>query len=99
MSKPPRIELERQIACAKRELALRGSVYPGLVERHKMAPAAAADEMAAMAAIVANLEFQLKYREAFRRLAAELIAAERGPDVAAVREQFPGATVADVRNT
>lgn len=100
MSRPAvRVDLEAQLACARRELALRAQVYPGFVERQKMSQAAADREQAAMASIVANLEFQLKYAEAFRRLARELIAAERSPEAAAVREAFPGATIADVRDT
>lgn len=100
MSRPAvRVGLEAQLACARRELALRAQVYPSFVERQKMSQAAADREHAAMAAIVANLEFQQKYAEAFRRLARELIAAERSPEAAAVREEFPGATIADVRDT
>lgn len=94
-----KVGLDGQLASARRELALRQAVYPGFIERGKMSPTAAAHEIAAMASIVDNLQFQLKYAEAFRRLARELITAERSPEAAAVREAFPGATVADVRDT
>lgn len=83
MSKPPRIGLEGQLHFARQ-------VAERLTKE---------SEKTVMASIVANLEFQLKYAEAFRRLARELIAAERSQEAAAVREAFPGATIADVRDT
>jgi hypothetical protein len=45
-----------KLACAKRELALRLNVYPRFVEQNKMSAGKAAHELAAMAAIVADLE-------------------------------------------
>lgn len=54
------ISLEKQIACAKRELALRRNVYPNRVRHGVMNPNRADEEIAAMAAILANLENQLR---------------------------------------
>lgn len=48
--------LDRQIACAKRELALRRRVYPAWVNAKRLNQFKAEDEIAAMAAIVATLE-------------------------------------------
>lgn len=83
MSKPVRIGLEGQLHFARQ-------VADRLTKD---------SEKVVMASIVANLEFQLKYAEAFRRLARELIAAEQSPEAAAVRDEFPGTTIADVRDT
>jgi hypothetical protein len=50
------IPLDRQVACAKRELALRKRVYPTWVNAKRMNEFKAEEEIAAMAAIVATLE-------------------------------------------
>ena len=48
--------LAAQVACAQRELALRRNTYPKQVAAGRMTAARAAQETAAMAAIVATLE-------------------------------------------
>jgi hypothetical protein len=45
-----------KLACAKRELAMRKQCYPRWVDNGKMSAGKAAHELAAMAAIVADLE-------------------------------------------
>ena len=45
-----------QLTCAKRELALRKSCYPGWVRANKITREKADHEIAGMAAIVATLE-------------------------------------------
>lgn len=50
------VSIERQLKAARRELAMRKSVYPGRVKAGKMTQEAAADETEAMAAIVETLE-------------------------------------------
>ena len=50
------VSLRTQLACARRELALRGRVYPRLVANETMLPAQATKELAAMSAIVATLK-------------------------------------------
>lgn len=50
------VSLAQQIASAKRELALRKSVYPKWVRDHRMQLASANYEIAAMAAIIETLE-------------------------------------------
>jgi len=51
--------LSDQLACAKRELALRRNVYPGWVKSGRMKQAKADHEIESMAAIVQTLERQL----------------------------------------
>lgn len=53
---PTSVGIEQQIACAKRELAMRKNVYPRLVGGKRMTQFKADDEIAAMAAIVKTLE-------------------------------------------
>lgn len=50
------IPLEVQIACAKRELAMRKRVYPTFVAGKRLNKFKAEEEIAAMAAILATLE-------------------------------------------
>lgn len=50
------VSLDDQIACARRELALRKRVYPNWVTAKRMNPLKAENEIDAMAAIVATLE-------------------------------------------
>lgn len=57
------VGLDKQLACAKRELALRKRVYPNWVGAKRMTQFRAEDEIAAMAAIVETLE-QLQRRPA-----------------------------------
>lgn len=48
--------IDEQIACAKRELAMRQRVYPSFVDRKKMTPDKAGHEIEAMRAIIKTLE-------------------------------------------
>jgi len=50
------VSLIDQLACAKRELALRRSVHPGWVRAGKMTPDAIAKQLDGMAAIVETLD-------------------------------------------
>lgn len=50
------VTLEQQIACAKRELALRKRMYPTWVTAKRLNPIKAAEEIAAMQAIITTLE-------------------------------------------
>jgi hypothetical protein len=52
----PAVSLEKQLDCARRELALRKRVYPGWVNAKRLNAFKAEDEIAAMAAIVKTLE-------------------------------------------
>jgi hypothetical protein len=54
-SDPPKVSLERQIRCVRRELKKRQSVYPRWVQLGKMTPEQAADERDAMEAVLATL--------------------------------------------
>lgn len=47
--------LDRQIACVKREIAMRASVYPKFVERKKMSQAKADEELATMRDVLSTL--------------------------------------------
>lgn len=58
----PDISLKDQIACARRELAIRDKVYPRRVQTGDMTEAAMKKELAAMAAIIDTLE-KLKRQE------------------------------------
>lgn len=51
-----RPDLSAQIACVKRDLALRERVYPKWVAAGRMKPDAADRELAAMRAVLATLE-------------------------------------------
>ena len=53
---PSLIPLRAQLACARRELALRTRVYPRLVAQETMRPEAAERELAAMRAITLTLQ-------------------------------------------
>lgn len=55
-SKGEPVPLEKQIACAKRELAIRKSVYPTWVAGKRMNVFKAEEEIAAMKAIVETLD-------------------------------------------
>lgn len=50
------VPLDRQVACAKRELKIRRDAYPTWVRAGRLNKFKAEDEIAAMAAIVATLE-------------------------------------------
>lgn len=52
------ITLQQQLACAKRELALRRRVYPRLIQQGKLAPNKSEEEIACMEAIVKTLDTQ-----------------------------------------
>lgn len=94
-----KISIDDQLAEAKRELALRENVYPKWVADNRMKAADAQRFTDRQRAIVATLEFHSKYREAFKRLAVELLTAERSETVAAARGAIPGTEVKDVRDT
>lgn len=47
-SKPGSITLARQIECVRREIAVRRSVYPKLIDRGQMTPEQAKAEVAVM---------------------------------------------------
>lgn len=49
------ITIEQQLACARRELALRRNVYPKMTFSGRMKPEEAERELAAMSAIVETL--------------------------------------------
>lgn len=51
----PDVSLRAQLACARRELALRVRVYPRLVANETMLQATAVRELAAMRAIITTL--------------------------------------------
>lgn len=50
------VPIEDQIACLKRELAMRRGVYPRWVQQHKLTQANADKEMARMEAALATLQ-------------------------------------------
>ena len=60
------ITLKEQIACVKRELTMRGIVYPRRVAVGKMKPVEAEREVAAMRAVLRTL-MDLEAGETFRR--------------------------------
>ena len=65
-----RFSIEEQIACVKREVALRERLYPRWVAMQKMTQAKADTELAAMKAALATLErVSVASREAELRLA------------------------------
>lgn len=53
---PDAVPLRLQLACARRELALRTRVYPRLVANETMLQSTATRELAAMSAIVRTLK-------------------------------------------
>lgn len=53
---PDAVPLRLQLACARRELALRVRVYPRLVANETMLQSTATKELAAMSAIVRTLK-------------------------------------------
>ena len=52
----PDISIEDQIACVRRELRMRSSVYPRWIGNGKMTEAQASREINAMGAVLATLE-------------------------------------------
>ena len=56
------ITLSEQVAEVRREIAMRQAVYPGLVERKKLAPARADRQLAVMRAVLEKL-LQLEHGE------------------------------------
>lgn len=52
---PPKVSLERQIRCVKRELGKRKGVYPRWVASGRMTQEQADDEREAMEAVLATL--------------------------------------------
>lgn len=55
--------LERQLACLRREIALRKNVYPAFVARGRMTQQVADDEIAAMTAALHTLMEVAEMRE------------------------------------
>lgn len=55
--------LKQQIACVKRELAIRARFYPGWVKAKHMQQYEADHEQACMRAVLATLEAQMGARE------------------------------------
>ncbi len=90
----PIIPLERQIKAVEREIAMRKVVYAKKVEEKKMLQAVADAEIAAMESTLKTLSWLLDHR-------ADIIAAVKEreelralPEVMAIDEAFPGATMA-----
>lgn len=52
MKRQPTVTLQRMLACAERELAMRRRVYPNWVRSEKMTQTEADDEISALEAIV-----------------------------------------------
>lgn len=50
------LPLREQIACVKRELAIRGNVYPRQIARNQVHPATAAVELQRMQSVLRTLE-------------------------------------------
>lgn len=109
----PRLSLREQADAAHREVARRHRSYAGMVKREKMTAVEAAVGIAEMRVIRDTLSMLAEHEDALRiwlrdRLAAQRraarIAAEADdlrddPAVSAVMTTFPGAEVADVRET
>lgn len=55
-----KVTFEQQLVCAKRELGLRHSVYPRLIEQNRMTQGQANDELDAMRGIVETLQELVK---------------------------------------
>lgn len=53
------VTVEQMLNCAQRELGMRHSVYPNLVQKGKMSAAKAHEETVVMTAIVAKLKAEL----------------------------------------
>lgn len=66
MSADDALSLENQIACVKREVAMRERVYPAWVRAGKMTEDKARHELAAMRATLITLEFLERHRVAIR---------------------------------
>ncbi len=92
-----KVPLDRQIACAERELAMRRNVYPKWTAAKRMTEAAANDEIEAMAAVVATLRLFAKYempvRATLENCLAEMRMIEADPAAQALVAEFPGAEV------
>lgn len=56
VKEPSEINLSDLVACAKREVALRKRVYPGLVSKKRMSPEVARNEIFMMELIQSGLE-------------------------------------------
>lgn len=60
------IPLPQQIACVKRELAMRNRVYPGQVSRGKMRKSEADHEVSCIKAVLRTLEWLQLNEEAIK---------------------------------
>ena len=87
---PDAVPLRAQLACARRELALRVRVYPRLVANETMLHSTAVRELAAMKAIITTLT-RLVEAEAGEGGQAELFAPldDESPGQAAQRDEEP----------
>lgn len=94
MSAP--IPLDRQIAAAEREVALRRNVYPHRIATGKMTQAEADRHIAEMEAVAKTLRW-LQANEAVVRGAIDWV---RGrPEVQALLEAFPGSKIVGFRGS
>src|SRR5690606_16691359 len=92
MSAP--VPLDRQIAAAEREVALRRNVYPHRIATGKMTQAEADRHIAEMEAIVATLRW-LRANEAVVRGAIAWVREQ--PEVQVMLEAFPGSKIVGFR--
>lgn len=94
MSAP--IPLDRQIAAAEREVALRRNAYPQFIRRGKLTQEEADRHIAEMEAIVTTLRW-LQANEAVVRGAVAWIREQ--PAVKAMLETFPGSKIVGFRRS
>lgn len=66
MQDDTRIPIETQVACVKREIAMRLKVYPRLVKSGKMTQAEVDQELAEMGAVLKTLEPMREQADMFR---------------------------------
>ena len=85
------IALDRQIACAKRELAMRRATYPRLIAAKRMSPTSADVEIEGMEAIIATLEWLERNENDIRGYVAERKALRGDPAVQKIIEAWPDA--------
>jgi hypothetical protein len=96
MSDDPGFGINVQIACVRREIAMRERVYPALVARNKMKANAAEYELRAMRAVLATLVAADRRWERAEQIAWGILIAAAGDlqqrgrlHVATVRELIP----------
>lgn len=64
MASNPMKSLDDQLACLRRELALRRNVYPKWIESRRMTPDKAAHEIECMEAAIKTIELHIGCRDA-----------------------------------